>query len=38
MTDGTERDQTAKRVLLWLLLILLVLAPPLIAVLLFMSV
>jgi hypothetical protein len=38
MTESGEREQTAKRVLLWLVLLMLVLAPPLIAVLLFMSV
>jgi len=38
MTESGERDQTAKRVLLWVLLLMLVLVPPLIAVLLFMSV
>jgi hypothetical protein len=38
MTEASERKQTARRVLLWLVLVLLILAPPLIAVLLFMSV
>ena len=38
MTEGSDRSQTTKRVLLWLLLLLLVLVRPLIAVLLFMSV
>jgi hypothetical protein len=37
MTEDSERSQTTKRVLLWLVLLALVLAPPLIAVLLFMS-
>ena len=42
MKEGQPEDsanaQTLKRVLLWIILLLLVLAPPLVAVLLFMSV
>jgi hypothetical protein len=37
MKEGGGRDQTAKRLFLWVVLLLLVLAPPLIAVLLIMT-
>ena len=35
--ENTPDNQSLKRVLLWIILLLLILAPPLVAVLLFMS-
>ena len=37
MTEDSDSNPTLKRVLLWVLLLLLILGPPVIAVLLFMS-
>jgi hypothetical protein len=37
MPDQKEPDHTLKRILLWVLLLVLILAPPAIALLLFMS-
>jgi hypothetical protein len=38
ITEGSDRGEATSQILLWMVLLLLVLAPPLIAVLLFMSV